>query len=354
MKIKILNISLFLLAVGFSAQKANLMDGSYNLAKTGQGSDFQINSSKMLLIPAGTFDMGGDSSQASPDELPKHKVQVKSFYISETTVTNAQFRKFAEATGYVTTAEKRPDWNEIKKDLPAGTPKPDDKDLVAASLVFAPTTGPVNLNDYSQWWNWTPGADWKHPQGPKSSIKGKDNYPVVQVSWDDAIAYCQWAGVRLPTEAEWEYAARGGLKDRIYPWGDEPINQGNAKANSWEGSFPYKNTQHDGYEGIAPVAQYPANGYGLYDMAGNVWEWTNDWYDGNYYKTLVGKTSVNPQGPKEGFDPANPYAQQKTVRGGSFMCNDSYCSGYRVSRRMHSSPDTSLENTGFRVVKDID
>ena len=171
----------------------------------------------MVLIPGGEFEMGGDNAQADPDELPKHKVQLSSFYMDATEVTNAQFKKFVDATGYITTAEKKPDWEEMKKTVPPGTPKPPDSVMVAASLVFRSTAGPVDLNDYNQWWSWVKGADWKHPEGPTSSIKGKENYPVVHVSWDDAMAYCRWAGKRLPTEAEWEFAARGGLRNNIYP-----------------------------------------------------------------------------------------------------------------------------------------
>ena len=308
----------------------------------------------MVLIQGGTFDMGGDNDQADPDEYPKHKVQVSSFYIDMTEVTNAQFKKFVDATGYITTAERKPDWEELKKTVPPGTPKPPDSLLVAASLVFKQSSGPVNLNDFSQWWTWVEGANWKHPQGPGSSIEGKDNYPVVQVSWDDAQAYCQWAGKRLPTEAEWEYAARGGLINNIYSWGNEHVNQGVPKANSWEGKFPYLNEKKDGYVTLAPVKSYAPNGYGLYDMAGNVWEWCGDLYNYNYYKSLAGKLTVDPQGPAESYDPQEPYTLKRSLRGGSFLCNDSYCSGYRVARRMKSSPDTGLEHTGFRCVRDAD
>ncbi len=305
----------------------------------------------MVLIPGGSFSMGGDNEQASEDEYPKHKVFVDSFFIDATEVTNAQFKKFVEATGYITTAERKPNWDELKKTLPPNTPKPDESMLVAASLVFKPSNGPVNLNNYSEWWSWVKGADWKHPEGPNSNIIGKDNYPVVHVSWFDAMAYCKWAGKRLPTEAEWEFAARGGLMNNIYPWGNEPIAKGNSKANSWDGDFPYKNNQRDGYYKLSPVKTYSANNYGLFDMAGNVWEWCSDWYNNQYYSTIENQETKNPLGATKSFDPQDPYTPKKVLRGGSFLCNDSYCSGYRVARRMKSSPDTGLEHTGFRCVR---
>ena len=306
----------------------------------------------MVFIKGGTFMMGGDNNQASADEYPKHKVQVEGFWMDATEVTNAQFQKFVEATHYITTAEKKPDWEEMKQTLPPGTPRPPDSMMVAASLVFRQTSGPVDLNDYSQWWSWVKGADWKHPEGPQSSIKGKENYPVVQVSWYDAMAYCKWAGKRLPTEAEFEFAARGGSENNIYPWGNESINVGKPKANSWGGKFPYYNDNKDGYVTSAPVKSFPANGYGLYDMAGNVWEWCSDWYDANYYKSF-NSIAINSEGPSKSFDPEDPYTPKRSLRGGSYLCNDSYCSGYRVARRMKSSPDTGLEHTGFRCVRDV-
>jgi formylglycine-generating enzyme required for sulfatase activity len=320
--------------------------GTTNIQPSGDSS-----TAGMVFIPGGTFDMGGDNDQAAADEYPKHKVTVSPFYMDATEVTNAQFRKFVEATKYITTAEKKPDWEEVKKTVPPGTPKPDESLLVAASLVFTPSDGPVDLNNFSAWWKWVPGANWKHPEGPGSSIEGKDNYPVVQVSWDDAIAYCKWAGKRLPTEAEWEFAARGGLVNAIYSWGNEPVNTGKPKCNSWEGKFPYFNEKKDGYATLAPGKNFAPNGYGLYDMSGNVWEWCNDWFDYNYYSTLKGKTTVNPQGPSKSYDPEDLYSTKKSLRGGSFLCNDSYCSGYRAARRMKSSPDTGLEHTGFRCVR---
>ncbi|MEJ6979626.1 formylglycine-generating enzyme family protein [Pedobacter sp. P351] len=307
----------------------------------------------MVYIPGGQFMMGADNDQASKDEYPKHKVIVNAFWMDEHEVTNEQFAKFVEATGYVTTAEQKPDWEQLKKQLAPGTPKPDESQLVAASLVFTPPAEKVELNDYSQWWSWVPGASWKHPEGPESSIKGKENFPVVHVSWDDAMAYCKWAGKRLPTEAEWEFAARGGLINNIYPWGNEHVNKGEAKTNSWEGSFPDNNTGIDGFEALAPVKSFKPNGYKLYDMAGNVWEWCSDWYRDDYYQTVNKPNGVkNPAGPIDSYDPNEPYTPKKVSRGGSYMCNDSYCSGYRVARRMKASHDSGMSNMGFRCVKE--
>jgi formylglycine-generating enzyme required for sulfatase activity len=305
----------------------------------------------MVKLPGGTFMMGGNNEQASPDEYPRHEVTVAAFWIDLTEVTNAQFQKFVDATGYITTAERKPDWGELSKTLPPGTAKPADELLVPASLVVKIPTHDVDLHDYGQWWKWTPGADWKHPQGPGSNLDGKSNFPVVHVSWDDAMAYCKWAGKRLPTEAEWEFASRSGMKEATYPWGDEPIHKGKAKANSWDGTFPSNNTKKDGYVFVAPVKSYAPNKYGLYDMAGNVWEWCSDWYDADYYESVKDGVT-NPKGPAKSFDPQEPYMPKRVVRGGSFLCNDSYCSGYRSSRRMRTSPDTGLEHTGFRCVAD--
>ena len=307
----------------------------------------------MVFIKAGTFQMGGDNKQASPDEYPKHQVSVNGFWIDVNEVTNAQFSKFVNATHYVTTAEKKPDWNELKKQLPPGTQKPADSLLVAASLVFSAPNHTVDLNDYSQWWVWKTGANWKHPHGPKSNIKGKDNYPVVHISWYDAVAYCKWAGKRLPTEAEWEWAARGGLQNKVYPWGNEPVDAGKAKANTWQGHFPDNNTVKDKFYSIAPVSSFAPNGYGLFDMAGNVWEWCADYYNSDYYKTISKPGGVkNPAGAAKSFDPDEPYAVKRVIRGGSFLCNDSYCSGYRVARRMKSTEDSGMEHLGFRCVAD--
>lgn len=306
----------------------------------------------MTFIPGGSFIMGSDHEEADPDESPPHAVKVDGFWMDITEVTNRQFEAFINATGYITIAERKPDWNELKKTLPAGIEKPPDSVLVAASLVFHQPLQQMELNDYSQWWKWTPGANWKHPQGPGSNIIGKEDHPVVHISWHDAIAYCNWAGKRLPTEAEWEWAARGAQPASLYPWGNERVNVGSAKTNSWDGEFPHFNSKKDGYTRAAPVKSFSPNPFGLYDMGGNVWEWCQDWYDEKYYQRLVGKEIMNPQGPSSSFDSADPTAPKKVLRGGSFLCNDSYCSGYRITRRMKSTADTGLEHTGFRCVKD--
>ncbi|MCJ8164330.1 formylglycine-generating enzyme family protein [Pontibacter sp. E15-1] len=309
----------------------------------------------MSLIPGGTFVMGGKSEQADKDELPRHNVTVSGFYMDQTEVTNAQFAEFVDATGYVTIAEKDIDWEEMKTQVPPGTPKPDDSVLKAGSLVFQQTAGPVDLRDYSKWWKWTIGASWKHPEGPGSSIEDRMDHPVVHVAYDDALAYAAWAGKRLPTESEWEWASMGGLEDPKYPWGNKPIEDANGEANFWQGMFPFKNYAKDGYEGTAPVKSYPPNGYGLYDMAGNVWEWCKDKYHVDAYaQAAVNGISEDPTGPRQSYDPTEPYNEKFVIRGGSYLCNESYCSGYRVSRRMRSSKDSGISHTGFRCVKDLE
>lgn len=308
----------------------------------------------MVRIPGGTFSMGADNDQARPDEKPKHRVTVAGFWMDAHEVTNAQFRAFVRATGYRTTAERKPNWEEMKQQLPAGTPRPPDSVLVASSLVFVAPIRPVALGNAGQWWRWVAGADWRHPEGPGSNIAGKDNWPVVHVSWDDARAYARWAGKRLPTEAEWEWAARGGQQNAIYPWGNEPVDAGKPKANSWQGEFPTDNTLRDGFYGTAPVQSFAPNGYGLYDMAGNVWEWCADWYRPDYYHTSNYPEGIgNPQGPASSYDPDEPTVPKRVQRGGSFLCHDSYCSSYRVAARMKASPDTGLSHAGFRCVRDV-
>ncbi|RPE09500.1 formylglycine-generating enzyme family protein [Chitinophaga lutea] len=303
----------------------------------------------MVLIPGGTFEMGADDSSGMPDEYPRHTVKLDSFWLDGHEVTNAEFRAFVKATGYVTTAERPISAAEVQATLPPGATV-DSNMLKPGSLVFVPTPGAVDLNDVSQWWRFELGADWQHPQGPGSSIKGKDNYPVIHISWEDAQAFASWAGKRLPTEAEWEYAARGGLKGQPFPWGSEAPQTGKAKANIWSGHFPYENTETDGFDGIAPVKSFAPNGYELYDMAGNVWEWTADWYNGNSYKQEK-PGCRNPQGADVPDDPADPAQPKRVIRGGSFMCSDEYCRGYRVSARMKTTPTSGLSNLGFRCAR---
>jgi formylglycine-generating enzyme required for sulfatase activity len=310
----------------------------------------------MVWIPGGIYDMGASDSDrmALSHEKPKHTVKLDGFYMDETEVTNAQFSRFIEATNYITTAERPVDWELIKQQLPPGTPKPHDSLLLPGSLLFKKTKESVpNLYDFSQWWRWTNGANWKQPEGKGSSIDGKDNHPVVHVSYEDAMAYCHWAGRRLPTEAEWEFAARGGKRDKIYFWGDL-TDKLSSYVNSWEGEFPVDNTQADGFEKSAPVKTYPPNGYGLYEISGNVWEWTSDWYSSQYYQYCKENSITNnPKGPNEAFNPNNPYIDERIIRGGSFLCNASYCASYRVSSRMATDPNTSLEHLGFRTVMDL-
>ncbi len=307
----------------------------------------------MVFIKGGEFMMGGDGEQSNQDELPKHKVVVSSFWMDETEVTNDQFKRFVDETGYVTTAEKSIDWEDIKKVVPPGTPKPHDSLLAPSSLVFFEMKT-ENLSDFTQWWKLKRNANWRQPFGENSSIDGKGNHPVVHISWDDALAYCEWAGKRLPTEAEFEYASRGGLENTLYSWGNEPVDLGNLKANVWEGKFPTNNKIKDEYYYTAPVKSFKPNKYGLYDIAGNVWEWCFDWYHYNYYEMVENQVSYNPQGPTNSFDPMEPYSPKKVIRGGSFLCNDSYCSGFRNSMRMKSTADSSSLHTGFRTVMDTD
>ncbi len=314
--------------------------------------------SGMVWIPGGEFSQGAvpQDEMAMAHEKPAHRVAVNGFFMDITEVTNAEFEKFVKETGYMTIAERKIDWEEMKKQLPEGTPKPHDSIMQPGSLTFKKTKSPVpNLYDFSQWWRWTIGANWKQPNGPGSTVKGKGDYPVVHIAYDDALAYCEWAGRRLPTESEWERAARGTKESTIYFWGDD-ITSLSQMANTWEGEFPVSNTQVDGNERRAPVKSYTPNDFGLYDISGNVWEWTSDWYSTNYYKEVSSDNEIlyNPSGAERPYNQRDPYAREKIMKGGSFLCNASYCASYRVSSRMASSLDSSHEHLGLRTIATVD
>ena len=304
----------------------------------------------MVFITGGEFTMGAQhDSDAFDDEKPAHKVHVASFFLDETPVTNAQFKEFVGKAGYVTTAEKAPKLEDIRKQVPPGTPDPAPELLVPGSAVFKKPSQPAR--SWHNWWHWTPGAHWRHPLGPGSSIVGKDDHPVVHISWDDAQAYARWAGKRLPTEAEWEYAAHGG-KQTKYVWGTQEFSTNQPQANIWRGTFPTVSINPDGYAGTTPVKKYPPNGYGLYDMAGNVWQWCSDYYRRDYYTGEARKKiSLNPQGPASSWDPTEPHVIKRIHKGGSYLCSASYCKGYRITARMRTSQDTSLCHLGFRCAK---
>ncbi|MDQ2686740.1 MAG: formylglycine-generating enzyme family protein [Armatimonadota bacterium] len=320
----------------------------------------------MVWIPAGTFAMGGPAMgsltcslpkagsgkpvcaglmDGFPDAQPNHQVSVDGFWMDATEVTNAQYAAFVRATGYITVAERKPD--------PAQFPGVDPANLVPGALVFTPPHSAVPLDNYAAWWRYVPGACWNHPSGPNSTIVGKEKFPVVQVAYPDAEAYAQWAGKRLPTEAEWERAARGGREGEPYVWGNTLTPGGRWQCNAFQGDFPYRNTAKDGFAGLAPVAHYAPNHYGLYDMAGNVWEWCHDWYRADYYAQLAphGMTH-NPTGPADSDDPEAPGVPERVQRGGSFLCSDQYCARYLLGTRGRGDPDTGSSHVGFRCVSD--
>ena len=291
----------------------------------------------MAWVPGGSFWMGDD---AFPD-APVHRVGVDGFWMDKTEVTNAQFARFVHATGYVTVAEKTPD----PKDFPGAPPEA----LKAGSIVFAPPAQAVDLRDHGQWWRYVAGADWRHPDGPGSSIEGRDSLPVVHVCYDDAAAYAKWAAKRLPTEAEWEFAARGGLDRKPYAWGDEQKPGGRWPANIWQGHFPNENTAEDGFPRAAPVGSFAPNAFGLFELSGNVWEWCADWYRPDYYGISPGR---NPTGPAESFDPLEPGLPKRVQRGGSFLCSDTYCVRYKPGTRGKGEVTSGASHVGFRCVKD--
>jgi formylglycine-generating enzyme len=300
----------------------------------------------MIHIAEGAFSMG--SEDYYPEERPVRRVAVDGFWIDPHQVTNADFARFVGETGWVTEAEKAPD--------PALYPGAAPEILVPGSLVFQPTAGPVDLRDYHQWWDWTPGAEWRHPTGPDSSLDGLDDHPVVHVAYEDVMAYCAWAGTSLPSEAEWEYAARGGLKGKRFTWGDEDTQDSDPRANTWQGRFPWENTEIDGWVRTAPVGSFESNGYGLYDMAGNVWEWTDDWYRGAHVDSDAPACCI-PMNPRGGtmaasLDPMQPQTPipRKVLKGGSHLCAPSYCLRYRPAARQPQMLDTGMGHVGFRTI----
>jgi formylglycine-generating enzyme len=298
----------------------------------------------MVWVPGGTFWMGCEQC-GMPDALPVQIVAVDGFWMDRTPVTNAEFSAFIRATGYVTVAERPLD--------PRNHPGVPRDLLVPGSAVFVPTGEAVPLDNPLRWWRYTPGASWRHPQGPRSSIRGREQHPVVHVAHEDASAYATWAGKRLPTEAEFEFAARGGLDRQAYPWGNALRPDDKAVANIWQGRFPARDQGEDGYLGTSPVTAFPPNGYGLYDVGGNVWQWCSDWYRPDAYTAMAraGTVPTNPQGPSESFDPQEPGAAKRVLRGGSFLCSDEYCSRYLVGSRGKGEVSSGTSNLGFRLVR---
>ena len=311
----------------------------------------------MVWVEGKTFIRGAKNSDsyAMQREKPAHQVTVDGFFIDITEVTNKQYRDFVNATGYVTVAERKIDWDDIKSQVPPGTPKPHDSILQPGSLIFNKNVNAVvDMTNYQQWWTWKIGANWRRPEGPDSSIEGKDNFPVVHIAYEDALAYCKWANRRLPTEAEWESAAQGSNDNTIYTWGDNPEFL-NSNANTWQGVFPTKNISEDGFLLIAPVKSYTPNSIGLYDMLGNVWEITNDYFNVNHYKELdISQPLNNPKGASESFSPSNPLQVERVIKGGSFLCHASYCASFRISARMGMAIDSGSDHTGFRTVVTLD
>ncbi len=341
---------------GAGQQMPAMKPGSVHFAPTveNRGKPEKAVPAGMAFIPGGEFSMGAADEpggghvgmQATTDARPVHRVYVDAFFMDKKDVTNAEFERFVKATGYVTVAERKP----TQEEYPTAPPE----NLVAGSVVFTPPNHPVPLNDQFQWWAYVPGANWRHPLGPKSDLRGKENFPVVHIAYPDAEAYAKWAKKRLPTEAEWEFAARGGLTGKPFVWGDEFRPNGKWMANTHQGHFPEQDSGADGHVGVTATGQYPPNGYGLYDMAGNVWQWTSDWYRPDYYQQLVaaGGVARNPRGPKDSLDPSEPGQPKKVHRGGSFLCTDQYCSRYVVGTRGKGEISTGTNHLGFRCVRD--
>ncbi len=318
------------------------VDAKRVLPRQSTGSD--TSPTGMARIPGGTFAMG--SNEHYPEEAPAHNVRIDAFWMDRHAVTNVEFKRFVDATGYVTLAEKpanAADYPEAKPEL-----------LAPSSAVFRKPYGPVDMRNAYSWWTYVAGADWKHPRGPDSSLQGLWKHPVVHVAFEDAEAYATWAGRALPSEAEWEFAARGGLNGAVYAWGDEYMPDGKPMANTWQGEFPYQNLLLDGYEWTSPVGSFAPNGYGLYDMAGNVWEWTTDWYQEHHEIVRPCCTAENPRGGKQedSYDPGAPRGSipRRVMKGGSYLCAPNYCQRYRPAARMAQAVDTSTCHLGFRCI----
>lgn len=355
----IFSAGVILAAAGaFGAYVSGSSPGEENTSHVKVG-DGKTGPAGMAWVPAADFLMGNDHKMSQPNERPAHKVRVSGFWMDVHDVTNAEFRRFVQATGYVTTAEQKPRWEDLKPQLPPGTPRPAENLLVPGAMVFVGTESEVSLRDLSRWWRFIPGANWRHPQGPESSIEGKDDHPVVQVSYEDALAYASWAGKRLPTEAEWEHAARGGLEQATYSWGNELSPAGQPMANIWDTQQqqPFPVVKDEKIQvGTTAVGSFPANGYGLYDMAGNVWQWTADWYRADAFaiQSQYRRPPLDPSGPADSFDPSDgnvpASAPKRVTRGGSFLCSDTYCISYRASARRGTDPLNGMSHLGFRTV----
>ncbi|MDQ3020323.1 MAG: formylglycine-generating enzyme family protein [Bacteroidota bacterium] len=303
----------------------------------------------MIKIENGKFLMGSENFY--PEEKPVHEVTVDGFWMDKYEITNEQYEKFVNETGYITIAERPLD--------PKDYPTVDPVNLIPGALIFQKSKGPVNLRDYHNWWRWVPGTCWNHPKGPDSSIEGREKYPVVHIAYEDAEAYTKWIGKELPSEAEWEFAARGGLNGKNYIWGDEDVQYSKPMANTWQGEFPYQNLLIDEYEGASPVGSFAPNGYGLYDMAGNVWEWTSDWYvahldeSADEFKTCC-TPAINPRviSSEGSYDVRQPQIKipRKVVKGGSHLCAPNYCLRYRPAARQPQMIDTGMSHIGFRCI----
>lgn len=318
--------------------------GSAAMAQTSDAPRFH----GMVFLPSGTFTMGALDS--APDEFPPHEVELDGFWIDTHEVTNSQFAEFVKATGYVTTAEQPPELRSLQPGVNREEikilPELNQPGSICSYQLDSRNDIDPEKGAYS-WWQYVPGANWRHPEGPESSVDDRMNHPVVHVSWLDAVAYCKWAGKDLPTEAQWEYAARGGLKDQSYPWGSQRNPGGQWLHNVWQGEFPISNSGDDGFLHTAPAGSFPPNNFGLFDVSGNVWEWCKDYYQPEYYSA---SSRSNPPGPGTSFDPMDPSVIKRVQRGGSFMCSEQYCIGYRTTARMKGEEDTGAFHTGFRCV----